>query len=827
MFNDLKFSFRQLRKSPGFTAIVVLTLALGIGANSAIFSIINTTFLRALPFPEPDRIMQVAERSRNGNDLSISYPNFLDWQKQQDVFAALAIYRIDGQKLQIPDSAERVNVALVSGEFLAALGVHAAQGRDLTPGDDRVGAPPVAWLTHAAWQRYFAGAPNWVGRTVLLDGRAVTVAGILPERFRFPQSFDLLMPLAPYAEQLFMLKREVRNSRAAIGRLQPGVTVAIARARMETIARRLEQDYPQPNTGIGINVTPWREQITGRTRTNLLLLWGAVGMVLMIACVNVANMLLARSCAREREMAIRISLGATRGDLLRQLLVESLVLAGAGGLLGVLVGAWGYEFAYDLVPGEVRGIMADNGSLDLRVLLFAVGLSVATGVVFGLAPAWRLSHTNPIAALKNAKASTRTVFGRFRTSDGLVVVQVALALMLLIGAGLLVRSMEHLLHVPSGIQPEQVLTLRISTPPMGQYLRDPSGFVTFHERILEQVRVLPGVAQASFGSSLPFTSRASSMALFRTDRPVPKPDAFPQCNSHSVTPGYFQTLGNPLLRGRDFDGHEPQPAIPAGLAITPATLAKMYDGIEIHCLISQRMAEELWPGEDAVGKQFQLGYPNMGLPKARVIGIVGNTAQQGLDRRAPAEFYATLRQSPAEANLHLVVRTKSDPAAMVAAVRQAIAAVAPDEPVFDVSLMTTRIAHTISNRRFTMGLFAAFAGVALVLVAVGIYGVLAFAVSQRTREVGIRMALGAQRRTVLCSILWRGFVLVLPGAAIGVTAAWLGSRLLQSQLFGVSSADPLTYVVGLTLLLLVAFAACFVPARRATRINPIEALRSE
>jgi predicted permease len=820
---DFRFAFRLFAKAPGFTAVIVFTLALGIGANTTIFSIVNTTFLRALPYPESDRLVHLSE----SGDMNISYPNFEDWCAGQDVFSALAIYRTDGCKLKTPTSAEQITIAQVSADFFPAVGVHAAQGRDLKADDDRPGAAPVVWLTHATWQRYFAGDTKVIGQSILLDGVPTSVAGILPSGFRFHRSADLFVPIGPFVDQQFMRERGNHNGTYAIGRLKPGITFAAARTQMTAIGQRLEKAYPKVNAGISVFLQPLRERIAGDTRTNLLLLLGAVGMVLLIACVNVANMLLARSFGRAREMAIRTALGATRRDLFRQLLAESLMLAAAGGVVGAIFGAWGYDVVRRLVPWEMRALTEGTAGVDRGVLLFVAGLTLVTGIIFGLAPAWQLSHTNPNDALKNTKPVMRTLFGRVRLADGLVVVQVALALMLLVSAGLMIRSLARLSEVSSGVRSERVLTLRIGTPPMDQYRRDPRTYVAYHERILERVAALPEVETAAFGSALPFTWNLSSCVFFRTDRPVPEPGKLPFANTHVVTPDYFRAMGIPLIRGELFSGREPAPTFPAGELLSMELLPKIYKDFDVACVISQRMADQIWPGEDPISKRIQFGFPEMQLPKALVIGVVGSTTQTGLDRGESAEYYCLLKQYPAPMALHLVVRTRADPGSVVASVRTAVRAVVPDEPIYDVELMTSRIAGFSSDRRFNMGLFSFFAATALLLAVVGIYGVLACVVGHRTREVGIRMALGAQRRDVLCDVLFRGLRLALPGVLFGLAGAWAVSRLLQSQLFGVTGTDPLAYAGSALLLLFAAVFACYVPARHATLLNPTEALRSE
>jgi predicted permease len=824
--NNLRLALRLLGKSPGFTALVVFTLALGIGANTAIFSLVNNTCLRALPYPEADRLVHVSEHSSQYSDMSVSYPNFVDWRASQDTFSGLAIYRTEGAKLRTADTAEQIAVAEVSQDFFAVLGVHAAFGRDLRPDDDKVGAAPVTWLTYASWQRFFKGQPDLVGQTVMLNDVATTVAGILPAEFRFHRQADAYIAIEPIVDRQFMRERENHNGTAVVGRLKPGVTVEAARAQMAAIGQRLAKQYPQADAGIDVNVIPLRERLEGNATTGLYLLLAAVAMVLLIVCVNVANMLLARSFARSREMAIRTALGATRRDLLWQLLTESLLLAVGGGILGMLAGRWGYEFVSRLAPWEMRALMHDAGGFDYAVWFFVAGLTLVTGVAFGLAPAWQLSHTNPNDALKNTRPTVRTLFGRFHLADALVFVQVALAVMLLVGAGLLIRSLQRLTAVPTGLQPDRVLTLRVATPPSAAMTSNVAAFVRHHETVLEKVRALPGIESAAFASSLPYTWNTSSNSFYRPDRPLPEPGKYPNTNLHVVTPDYFKTMGIPLLRGALFDGREPRAPVPNG-AITMESVAKIYSDFVVSAVISRKMADQFWPGEDPIGKTFRIGQADMKLAGMKIIGVVGNTTQEGAQNGEKVEYYTLISQWPATISLHLVVRTRQDPLGVVASLRQAIREVVPDEPIFDVELMSTRIADFSSDRRFSMGLFSFFAATALLLATVGLYGVLACLVGQRTRDIGIRMALGAQRSDVLCGVIRRGLAVVLPGVLVGLVAAWAGSRALQSQLFGITGADLPAYATSGLLLLAAALLACALPARRAAKVNPVEALRSE
>jgi len=825
-YNDLKYAVRQLRKHPGFTAVVVLTLALGIGANTAIFSIVNTTFLRALPYPAPDQLVQLSETNAQGNAIPVSYPNFLDWQKQQHVFNGLAVFHGAEGKLKTEQGMEIVSVQHISEDFFRVLGVQPARGRGMQPEDDLPGAERTAWISYQAWQRLFSGDPDILGHSFEFDGRNLTIAGILPAGFRFYRRTDLFAAIAPFAKEFFLDARASHSNEYTIARLKPGVSIETARAQMDAIALRLGEDFPVANKGIGVSVVPLRDQLAGGARTELYLLLGAVGLVLLIACANVANMLLARSFAREREMAIRTSLGASRIGLLRQLLVESMVLAGIGGAAGALIGFLGFQFAGRLVPYQIQQIVKAS-ALDLPMLCFVVGISLATGVIFGLAPAWQLSHIRPAYALKRTKREVRTLPGRLRMSDLLVMGQVSLALVLLIGAGLMIRSLHRLLNVKTGFEPTRVLTLEVTSPPVEQFQRDPGIFTRHFERVLESVQSLPEVEAAAMVQGLPFTFSTNYMTFYRGDLPVPAAGEYPMASQHTVSPDYFRAMGIPLLRGRGFDGTEPAYTIPDGMEMTQKNLPIIFKDVTFSAVISKKMADVFWPGEDPIGKRFRLGFPDLGLPWVNIVGIVGSTVQTGLDQGDSTEFYLSLHQWPVPVNMHLVVRTKQEPAAVVNAVRTVVSSVIPDEPVRDVRVLAERIDRSTAGRRFNRNLFACFAATALLLASIGLYGVLAFNVGRRTRDIGIRMALGARRIDVIRNVMLRGLVLIAPGLVVGLGCAWAVGRLLQSQLFEIKAVDLLTYGAGALLMLFTAAAACWIPARRAARIDPMEALRYE
>jgi predicted permease len=829
LLQDLRFAARTLARRPGFALTAIGTLALGIGANAAIFSVVNTTFLRALPYPDPDALVWMTERNAvTSHDGSVSYPNFLDWRAQQDVFSALSIYQIDSGTLRTAHVVEKIPILMVSDGFFAALGVRVAQGRGMVAADDRAGAAPVGWLSHAAWQRYFAADPDLVGRVLSLDGRSIVVAGILPEAFRFIQPADMYVPLAPSAAEMGLTTRMRRANTFAVGRLKPGARLDRARAQMETIARRLQAQYPEANAGIVPRVMPLREHVAGSARRQLMMLLGAVGAVLLIVCVNLATMLLARAVGRQREMAIRVSLGASGRQLMRQLLVESLLLAAGGGALGGLVGLWIQDSLLPLVPHGIHQLAPGGASLDVRMLLFTVAITLATGLAFGLAPAWLLSHANPNDALKGTERAVRRAGGRIRVRDLLVVSQVALAFTLLVGAGLMIRSLGRLAQVDPGFQPERVLTLRLSPPPPEQYWRDPFSFSTYYEGLLEAVGNRPEVERCAVITTLPFSGTNSSGPIYPEGRPELPPAEATDVSIHMVSADYFRAMGIPLVRGRLLSGREPRPVVPPGFDLRQRGFESFFRDLPLDAVISRRMAAQYWPGEDPVGRRFTIrAAPNSPRPVVQIVGVVGSTTQYGLDHGENPEFYLSLHQVPMLGDVYLVVRSPRDPADIVASIRATLRPLIDDRPITDVQLMTERIAGTLSGRRFNMGLLAFFSATALLLAVVGVYGVLAFTVSRETREIGVRMALGASRATVLRGVIRRGLGLVLPGIVVGLAGAWGVGRVLQSTLFEITGSDPATYLASVSLFSLAAFLACLLPAHRAASVDPTLALRSE
>jgi len=829
LIHDFRYGLRVLAKNPGFTAVAVITLAAGIGANTAIFSVVNTTFLRALPYPDPDRLLWITERnSVSARDGSVSYPNFLDWRAQQNAFSELSIYQIDREALRTAHRVEQIPILAVSRGFFTALGVHVVQGRDMAAEDDQTGAPPVAWISHSAWQEYFAGDPGLVGRAISLEGQAVTVVGILPASFRFIEPAEAYLPLGPNAERMGLTARISRAMTFVIGRLKPGVTLEGARTQMKTVARRLEREYPEANTAIVPNVMLLRERVAGSARRQLFLLLGAVGIVLLIACVNLANMLLARSTGRRREMAIRIGLGASRLHLLRQLLAESFLLATAGGVAGGLFGLWAHRFAYRLVPFGMQQLSDASAHLDFWVLLFLASVTLATGIGFGLAPAWQSSKVHPGDAVKGAEYLVHTAGGRFRAADLLVVSQVALAFVLLVGAGLMIGSLERLARVDPGFRPESVLTLKLPAPPREMFWQNPFTVAQHFTRVLDTLGGQPAVDTCAIITTLPFTGTNSSVPIYPEGQPESPMDNISDVSFHLVSAGYFRAMGVPLLRGRLLNGHEPRPAVPPDFDVRQQGYRSLFKDFPLDGVISQRMAAQYWPGENPIGKRFHLrAGPRDPRPLVQVVGVVGNTTQFGLDQAKNPEFYLSLHQFPLPVDTFLVIRTRVDPAAVAVSVRAALQPIIGDQPISDVQTMTDRIANTLSGRRFNTGLLTFFAGTALLLALVGIYGVLSFIVGRRTREIGIRMALGASRARVLQGVLWQGYRLVLPGIVVGLSGAGAIGRLLQGSLFGITGSDTITYAASAGTFLLVAFFACLLPACRAAKADPVTALRCQ
>jgi putative ABC transport system permease protein len=798
----------MLARSPGFTVVAVITLALGIGANTAIFSVVNTVFLRPLPYPDADRLVVINESSKPMLEGPVSYPNFLDWQAQNQVFEHMAAFQGEALTLvgvKVPESMPSLNV---SADFFPTLGVNLIYGRSFLPSEDKAGAMPAVIMSYGLWQRRFGADPGLIGKSLSLKGtlgtRDFTVVGILPRDYAFYAPAELYVPIGLWGADGYLMKRENHDRTLALARLKPSVSLEQARAQMETIASRLRQQYPETNTGFGVTITPLRERVVGHVRRAVLVLLGAVGFVLLIACVNVANLLLARSTGRQREVAIRVALGAGRRRMIRQLLTESVLLALAGGMAGLLLGLWSSSALAPLIP---PGFPVQRIPIGDRVLGFTLLISLLTGIAFGLAPALHASKPDLNEALKEGGRSLTESLGHHRLRGLLVVCEVALALVLLISAGLMIQSFRQLLRVDPGFNPRGVLTmgLDMSDP---KYQTNPARFMAFNAQLLERVRAVPGVQYAGTVRPLPLGGGRSTMPFYRDDRPVPSGENFPAADWHAVSPGYFQAMGIRLARGRDFADSDNQNTLQVAM-------------------ISEGLARRYWPDEEPIGKRLRIGTPEMGLPWFTVVGVVGDTRPYGLEASAPAELYISCLQLGSWVDMSLVVRTASNPLGVAAGVRDQVLALDKEMVLGDVQTMEQRLAGTLAGRRTNMLILGIFASLALVLAAVGIYGVMSYLVGFRTHEIGVRMALGAGRSDVLKLVAGQGLGLTLIGVGVGLAGAFGLTRFLASMLYGVRPTDLATFAAVSLGLMAVALLACCIPARRATKVDPMVALRYE
>ncbi len=804
LLKDLRIAVRSLVRTPSLTVAALLALALGIGANTAIFSVVDGVLLRPLPYPRADRLVLLIDSNPAAGfpRFAASPPNYADWRAQSHSFTDLAAFNGTNLGLTAPGvEPERIQAARVSAGFFGVLGVSPALGRGFRAEEDRPGAGDVVVLSHRLWQRRFGAAPGIVGQRVTLDGAPHTVVGVAPEGFYFPnRDTEAWVPLAIEIDP----KQRGAHYLGVIGRLADGVTLKSAQAEITGIAKRLEEQYPDNNTGWGVNLMPLQERVVETIRPALLVLMVTVGMVLLIACANVANLLLARMAAREREIAIRGALGAARGRLVRQFLTESLVLSLTGGLLGLALGVAGTRV---LVAMSSDGIpRAGEIGLDWTVLGFTLGLALVTGLVFGLLPALHASKGDLQSSLREGGRG-QSAGGRARlVRDLLVVVEVAAALVLLVGAGLLIRTFVGLQGISPGFDPSGVMTLRLSLPE-STYPDDPSQ-ISFYERLADRLRAVPGVEASGAGFPLPLGGSNYVLSFAVEGRPAPAPNESPQSWMRFVTPGYVQAMGIPLVRGRM-------------LAETDRAGAPRV------ALVSRTLAETVFPGEDPIGHRITFNDPTS--PDAEwveIVGVVGSVRDQSLAKEPNGETYLSAFQTPLDVAT-VVAKTSGDPAALTGALRAAVHDVDPNLPVYRVRTMQAVVADSLADQRFNATLLAIFAALALVLASVGVYGVISYSVSQRTSEMGLRLALGAERREVLALVVRQAMVRVALGVVLGLAGAFAAGRFLRSLVVGITVRDPLTFGGVALVLLAVALLATWLPARRATRVDPVVALRSE
>ncbi|HEX7173828.1 MAG TPA: ABC transporter permease [Pyrinomonadaceae bacterium] len=803
LLQDVRYGLRTLLKRPGFTVVAVMTLALGIGANAAIFSVVNGVLLRPLPYRDAERIMTVWQRNaQTGAEREpVSPPNFLDFRERNQSFEQLAALRPYGLDYTGAGEPETFQTWRVTEGFFEAAGAVALHGRTFLPEEYRDGVDQVVVIGHGLWQRRFGGDPGVVGQQLVLDGKPRTVVGVMPPEFHYLDKREMI---APYHIDAHELQRRAATYLNVVGRLKPGVTLEQARSDMSNVAARLAEEYPQANGGMGAAVAPLAEQMLGRVRPALWVLFGAVGFVLLIACANVANLMIARSASREREFAIRAALGAGRGRLMRQLLTESLVLAGLACAGGLLLASWGIDAIIALSPAELPRI--DQVRLDGRVLLFALGVSAATALFFGLLPALRSSQPDLQESLKEASRSATAGAARHRLRGFLVVTEFALALVLLVGAGLLVRSFMRLLEVDPGFSAERALTLQVHV--YDQYPK-PEQQAVFFEQALERLRALPGVEAAGAASAPPFIGEGAieiDSPIQIEGQPAPPAGQEPTAFHTIVTADYFGALGVPLRGGRIFNQFDRADGAP--VVIVNETLARRY-----------------WPGESAVGKKLIV--LRLSKPVAReVVGVVGDVRHTGLDSEPRPELFLHSLQNPF-GSMTFVVRTTPEPSTLLQAVKGEVWAVNKNLPFYSTATMESLVAETLKERRFSLLLLGAFASLALVLAGVGIYGLISYSTAQRTHEIGVRVALGARGRDIMRMVVGEGLLLSGAGVALGLLGALVLTRFLGGLLYGVAPTDPLTFAGIALLLVCVALAACYLPARRAARVDPMVALRYE
>lgn len=801
LVQDLRYGWRTLRRSPAFTAVAILTLALGIGANSAIFTLINAALLRPLPFPEPQRLVLVWEdTSMFGlKDSPVAIGNYVEWRAQNHVFQQMGALEQRSFLLTGTGEPQQVQGSIVTASLFQTLGVQPALGRLFRSDEDQPGTPNTVILSDGLWRRELGGDPGAVGRAVEINDEKYLVAGVMPPGFSFPDSGNAIWAPVGTSYSPSEFSNKGRHNAMVVARLKAGVSITQANEDIGAIARRLERNFPRTNARVGAFVAPLRDHFVGDLRTILIVLGGAVGFVLLIACANIANLLLSRASNRRREVAIRAAIGASRGQVARQLLTENLLLAMCGGLCGLAIAVWGTTFLAKMVPTGIAAMSAVT--VDMRVVAFTLAVSLLTGVAFGLVPAFEMLRVDLHQMLKQGGRQGATAGSR-GMRRGLAISEVALAFVLAIGAALFIQSFARLRAVDPGFRTANILTMK--TPLSSRKYRDPANRAAFYTQVLDRVDTLPGVISAGFTNGIPLVVKGYVNGFIVEGQPRPSDKTFSNANYRVVSQDYLRTIGIPLREGRHLNVHDTADAPPVAL-------------------INEAMKRKFWPNESALGKRLRFGSS----PWVTIVGVVGDMRQSGLDKAASPEMYLSDSQDPSTSLTGLAIRTRSDPHELAMAVRREIRAVDSDVPITDVRTMEEVLDREVFQRRVQMLLLSMFAAVALLLASLGVYGVLAYLVSQRTQEIGIRMALGAGPRDVLIAVAGEGMGWSIAGIGLGAAAALALTRLISRLLFGITPGDPATFLIVSILLMLVASIACYVPARRAMGIDPIVALRED
>ena len=814
LFEDVRYGLRNLRKNPGFTGVALLTLALGIGANTAVFSVVNGVLLNSLPFHEPDKLVVLFESKPHFKEGSISYPNFLDWRRENHAFTSMAAYRPDTFSLTGTGEAEQVRAEMLSADFFSVLGVKLVLGRTFAPEEDQLGAGHVALVSSGFWKRKLGSSPDVLGRRIMLDGEGYTIIGVAPSNFHltlpnFRDDRDVFVPIGQWTHPYFH-DRSYALGTKAVGRLKPDVTLAQARADMVRVAQNLAAAFPQADAGEGAAIEPLKHEMVGTIEPFLLMLLAAVCFVLLIACVNVANLLLARSTSRTREFVIRAALGASRGRVIRQLLTESILLAMGGAALGLLLAIWGSRAALAALPVALP--RAEEIGLDLHVLIFTAVVSILAGVFFGLAPALKTSRPNLQETLREGGRSMST---RHRVQSVFVVIEMAMALVLLVGAGLMIRSLMRLWNVDPGFDPHNVLSFSVALPPSTNGVSADAAR-SIYRQLHDNLTAAPGVRAASLsGGSIPF--KGDDEELFWIEgqaRPANDKD-MNWTLRYTIEPGYLEAMKIPLKRGR---------------FLTPQD----NEHSPLVAVIDETFASRYFPHQNPIGKHVNI----KGIDKPlEIVGVVGHVKQWGLDaddkETLHAQLYAPFMQGADKemqqttGGVDVLLRFDGPEQTVLDSIRHAVTAMNNEQFLFDVQTFDEIISKALAAQRFSIILLGVFAGLALLLASVGIYGVISYVVGERTHEIGIRLALGADRLHILRLILGRGGILAMAGVGLGLISALALTRLMASLLYGVRSTDPLTFAGVAILLTLVALAACYIPARRASKVDPMVALRYE
>ena len=810
LLQDLRYSLRMLRKSPGFTTIAILTLALGIGANTAIFSFVYGILLAPLPYHDASQLVVLNETTPRVGMISVSYPNFIDWRAQNHSFSEMAYseqmsFNLAGPGVSRP---ENIQGDSVSPNFLSMMGVRPFLGRDFVPSEGNSGTQRVLLLGYQLWQSHFGADPNIVGHSIALDGNDFVIVGVLPADYRSLDKTEVMLPLGVWiTKNSSGLNRGNRGDSTVVARLAPGTSFAQARAEMEGIASRLAREYPEDNDQFGVQLRPIRDVFSGNLRTEILVLFAAVMFVLLIASANVANLFLVRGAARAKEIALRMAFGASRSRIVRQLLTESFVLAFLGGALGLALAVAGIRLIGRLIPPDT--LMGAEVGLNAAVLLFTGGVVLLAAFVFGMAPAMHSARRDVQGDLKEGGRTASVGAAQNRLRGILAVAEISLALVLLAGAGLMLKSLYKLVNVNPGFRPDRVLTMEMNLSSQ-RYSKDPA-VLSFWQQVLDGVRALPGVESAALGNHIPLTDSHGRTDITIEGMALPKPGSFPHPDTHTITADYVRTLGMTLERGRTFTDADNQ--------TSPAV-----------ALVNDKLARQFWPNEDPIGKRFMWDRFNPASktpPKwVTVVGVVGDTKMYGLANPSRLEVYTPVQQD-VESDMDLLVKSQVDPSALTSEIRDVIAGVDKDQSIFAIATMNKVVSDGVSTPRLTLVLLALFSALALILAAIGIYGVISYSVAQRTHEIGVRMTLGAQRGDILRMVLGQGGKIALIGIAIGMVAAFALTRLMAGLLFSVSAGDPATFAAVAGLLALVAIVACYIPARRAIRVDPMIALRYE